>query len=103
MENDVIQKIRQLLRSRKISVTALSKAIGIPQSTLNRQITVESTMTLSTLNAILHYFPDISAEWLLRGKGEMSINGKPQQGATSTRSIGELEIDENGYLKLKIK
>ena len=56
-----------------MSVTGISKAINIPQATLYKQIAGESAMTLKTLSVLLDYFEDVSAEWLLRGKGEMKL------------------------------
>lgn len=73
MENDVLQRIREVIESKRMSVTGISKAINIPQATLYKQIAGESAMTLKTLSVLLDYFEDVSAEWLLRGKGEMKL------------------------------
>ena len=54
-----------------MSITALSKAINVPQPTLNRQINTDAPITLSNILLILSLFSDISAEWLLRGEGSM--------------------------------
>lgn len=74
MENDVLQRIREVIESKRMSVTGISKAINIPQATLYKQIAGESAMTLKTLSVLLDYFEDVSAEWLLRGKGEMILD-----------------------------
>lgn len=74
MENDVLQRIREVIESKRMSVTGISKAINIPQATLHKQIAGESAMTLKTLSVLLDYFEDVSAEWLLRGKGEMILD-----------------------------
>ena len=71
MESIVNQRIRNLLKQKGISITALSKVINIPQATLNRQISGESSMTVNVIESILTYFEDVSAEWLFRGRGEM--------------------------------
>lgn len=71
MESVINERIMTLLKQKGISITALSKAINIPQATLNRQISGNSSMTANTIESILTYFEDLSAEWLLRGKGEM--------------------------------
>lgn len=71
MKDTANQRVRVLLKQKGISITALSKAINIPQATLNRQISGESSMTINVIESILTYFEDVSAEWLLRGKGEM--------------------------------
>ena len=74
MKQDVLQRIKEVIESKKLSITGISKAINIPQATLHKQIVGESAMTLKTLNALLDYFKDISTEWLLRGKGAMICN-----------------------------
>ena len=86
----------------ELSITALSKRIGIAQQTLNRQIVGENAMSLTTVEAILSCFPEISAEWLLRGDGSMFKN---ENAIKSNESFSEKEfvviVDENGFLKLK--
>lgn len=54
-------------------------------------------MTLGTVDAFLQYFNDISAEWLLRGEGEMI------KGHSSTLSGTEfvVYVAEDGTLKIK--
>jgi len=71
MESVINKRIMTFLKQKGISITALSKAINIPQATLNRQISGNSSITANTIESILTYFEDLSAEWLLRGKGEM--------------------------------
>ena len=41
------------------------------QTTLNTQLRGESALSVLVVVKILEIFPDISAEWLLRGEGEM--------------------------------
>ena len=101
MENDVIQRIRKVIESDGISIAALSKKMGVLQQTLNRQVSGDGAMSLSTIYKFLSYYPNVSAEWLLRGKGEMNISEKPQRADILSKTLGELEIDENGYLRLK--
>lgn len=71
MESTVLQRINTLIKITGISVTQLSKEFNMVQTTLNRQISGLSQMPISTVEAFLHYFNDISAEWLLTGNGEM--------------------------------
>lgn len=98
MENAVIQRLKIVVEQKRLSVTALGKLIGVHPSTLNRQFNGESAMTLSTIDAFLQYFGDVSAEWLLRGEGSM-LKSKEKEG-TAGRICGEFEVDENGYLKI---
>lgn len=94
MENSVKQRIKEIISLKDISITALSKIIQVPQPTLNRQINTEAPMTLSNILLILNHFPDISAEWLLRGVGNMHKNVE-----ASTDSEEEEDSEEDKFYK----
>lgn len=104
METSVNERIKIIMEKNNISITSLSKRIGVAQTTLNRQISGEGNVTLATVCLLLDSFKDISAEWLLRGTGEMQLsnNSQPQQENNSPAIInGKFEVDEKGYLRLK--
>ena len=48
--------------------------IGIKQQTINNYTKRKRTVSLDAVIAILTAYEDVSAEWLLRGKGEMLIS-----------------------------
>lgn len=48
--------------------------IGIKQQTINNYTKGKRTVSLDAIIAILTAYEDVSAEWLLRGKGEMLIS-----------------------------
>lgn len=48
--------------------------IGIKQQTINNYTKGKRTVSLDAIIAILTAYEDVSAEWLLRGKGEMIIS-----------------------------
>ena len=74
MEKPVKQRIKKVLSSKRVSITALCKAIGVPQPTLNRQINTDAPMTLTNILLNLDYFSDVSVTWLLTGEGAMLKN-----------------------------
>ena len=47
---------------------------GIKQQTLNNYTTGKRGISLDAVISILSAYPDVSAEWLLRGKGEMILS-----------------------------
>jgi transcriptional regulator with XRE-family HTH domain len=71
MEKDVIQRIKEIISVYNINENILSKKIGIAQSTLNGYFNNNRKLSFTTISSILNEFEDISAEWLLRGKGNM--------------------------------
>lgn len=71
MESSVLERIKKVIKDNGYSITFLSKELGIVQTTLNRQIKGEVQLSAHTIEAFLHYFPSISASWLLTGEGSM--------------------------------
>lgn len=71
MENLITQRVREFLSCNSISINSLSKQINVAQATLNPQLRGDRTLAANIVVKILQAFPDISAEWLLRGEGEM--------------------------------
>lgn len=100
MEGVIVQRIRKVAESKGLSVTALSKIIGVVQQTLNRQISGDGAMPLSTVDKFLSSFPEISAEWLLRGEGEM-IKGEDKANGRCDERKFVVCVDKNGFLKLE--
>ena len=70
----ITNRIKELMNALGMSVNSLSKKIGLPQTTLDNQLRGVRKMSLATVEAILAAFDTLSAEWLLRGKGEMFVN-----------------------------
>lgn len=100
MKTTITQRIKELIDFKEMSINSFSKKINIVQTTLNRQINGDtSSIPVGTIEAILHYFPEISAEWLLRGEGEM-IKGANYMPKSFDAKI---EIDNEGCLKIKVK
>lgn len=71
MEDSVKQRLRGFLKEQNMSINQISLNANYPQSTLNKQINKETSMSLSTLLVLLDLFSELSAEWLLRGEGNM--------------------------------
>lgn len=74
MKSLVAQSIKSVLESKQISIAAFSKMIGMQQVTCNRQLRGDQAVSLGLIEGFLKEFDEISAEWLLRGKGEMLIS-----------------------------
>ena len=75
---DINQRIKEVLQKNDLSVTAFSKEVGLPQATVNRQLNGDARVSVDTIKAFLHRFRDVSAEWLLRGVGDM-CRGVPDE------------------------
>lgn len=71
MEAIIYQRVKCVLEDKSISVNALSKQINVAQATLNPQLRGDRTLAANIVEKILDAFPDVSAEWLMRGVGTM--------------------------------
>lgn len=74
MEATIYQRVKLVLEDKSISVNALSKQINVAQATLNPQLRGDRTLAANIVEKILTAFPDVSAEWLMRGIGTMYSN-----------------------------
>ena len=91
MESLIIQRISSILDHNKVTKQNLANEINMNQTTLGRQLKGEQALSAKLIEGFLHVFPDISAEWLLRGEGEMykSNSGSVQFEAAITPSQDE--------------
>ena len=74
MEDFVKQRIRIVLDRFNSNPTTLAKEHSVNKKTLNNQINSNTQLSSSTILLILESFEKVSAEWLLRGKGEMLLS-----------------------------
>lgn len=74
MEATIYQRVKLVLEDKSISINALSKQINVAQATLNPQLRGDRTLAANIVEKILTAFPDVSAEWLMRGVGTMYSN-----------------------------
>lgn len=73
IENALTERFKELISAKSASVLDFSRLIGVAQTTLNSQLSSTKGVSSNVILLTLDTFPDVSAEWLLRGKGEMLI------------------------------
>lgn len=76
---DTVQRIKKVLEYSGLSVRAFSIRCGINQPTLDKQLKGLRGISIETILSILSAFPEVSAEWLMRGDGDMmkdAVNSK---------------------------
>lgn len=74
MEVTIYQRIMLILEDKQVSVNALSKLVDMSQTTLNTQLKGERTLSANVVAKVPVAYPDVSAEWLMRGVGTMYSN-----------------------------
>ena len=88
-----IERIKMLISENAKSERDFAMKIGVNQVTLNNYTANKRKLSLEIIEAILNAFPEISAEWLLRGTGSMMLN-------ETSDSIKANDFDEAWYKKV---
>lgn len=104
MENAVKERIKEVLHYKKITLSGFAGDNNALQKKLSRQINLGGGLTFETISAILERYPDISAEWLLRGNGEMhkaSAHADTNQISEVGESYLKLIKTQNEQIKLQ--
>lgn len=78
---EIVQRIKKLIEEKygARGSSSFAKAIGVEQVTLSRHLNGSRNLSLDVIDAILRTFPDVSAEWLLRGiesDGEIALSSE---------------------------
>ncbi len=72
--NTINGRIREIILSVGITDSAFAKRIGVTQSVIASMFQRGTEPSAKVLTSILLTYEDISAEWLLRGKGQMLLS-----------------------------
>lgn len=66
---DILPRIETLRDKYRLTAGQIAEIQGVNRSQVNRHLTGVYPLTLEDVLAILEIYPDLSAEWLLRGRG----------------------------------
>lgn len=95
MESTVYQRIKEYIEINHISLNALAKTLNMNQSTVLRQVKGEQTLSSNLVESFLTAYPDVSAEWLMRGVGNMEIckYALPEEDSVGLGMVAEPILD----------
>jgi hypothetical protein len=71
MKESVLERINHLIEDCGESKNALANKCDMAPQTFGRYVNGDNKITVSLVSSLLEVFPDLSAEWLLRGEGSM--------------------------------
>lgn len=86
MEITVYQRIKAYIDDNHISLNALAKTLNMNQSTVLRQVKGEQALSSTLVENFLKAYPDVSAEWLMRGVEPIEV-GKTAECVAEKTSI----------------
>jgi plasmid maintenance system antidote protein VapI len=94
-ENDkkkgVCDRLEEFRDHAGITLNAFSTKIGMDQSTLHYQFHGKRALSLDTVLNTLANFDVLSAEWLLRGEGDMIIEQPSQEDQEEPKADARIE------------
>ena len=95
------QRITSVINKYSLTVNALAKQLQISQTTLSMQLKGERALSSHIVELVLSAFPNVSAEWLMRGVGDMLLPGSNPVGTEKEKEI--LPVANNEDLMWKAK
>ena len=75
----MVNRISKLIESTGLNPASFAAKIGVQQMTLWGQLNGKRKLSLDSVLAILNSYPELSAEWLMRGTGEMKKGNDAQE------------------------
>lgn len=104
----ITQRIKQVSDILEIKVSDLEKQIGASKGVLSRAISQNTDIHSKWLGVIVENYPQISAEWLLTGNGQMLKNQvlkseKEGGGLVTQQMIDKITEQAEEIARLKIE
>lgn len=86
----VLERLKKYIDTKGVSIAALEKAAGMSNAALRKTIQSGKGIGTDKLEKILSVCPDLSAEWLLRGEGDMLRNREVSRLAQICKELSEM-------------
>ena len=92
METTVNERVNAVIRKKNYNANTLGTLLNMSQQTTWNYLTGKTKMPFEFVEKILLAFPDVSAEWLVRGTGSMYLSQQAQQACAvvESESVGVL-------------
>ena len=80
----MINRINLILRAKNITARQFAEEIGIQPSGMSHILGGRNNPSLDFVTKVIRRYPEIDANWLLMGRGEMYASGHVAQAETKT-------------------
>jgi transcriptional regulator with XRE-family HTH domain len=99
-----VERIKKLIKEVSKSERDFSMKLGINPATLNLYMLEKRKLSLDVIEAILEVYPNISAEWLLRGEGNMFCREASASSSDDNfyKRVIDEQLDTISMLKKKV-
>jgi len=97
MENSITVRIFEIIERLNLNQTKLSQVLGITKSNLSEWKTGRGEPSPKVILKFLYYFPEVDANWLIRGKGIEPAAGQSVTGSANTVAQGGSKMMGNVF------
>lgn len=91
----VLERLKEYIDSQGITVAAFEKEAGLSNASFRKTLQSGKGIGSDKLEKILTIYPDLSAEWLLRGEGLMLNSEREREAGFSDSERKLVEICKN--------
>ena len=74
---DIVERIKQLMQDNELGAAAFADTIGVQRSSISHILSERNKPSLDFIHKILYAYPNVSAEWLLKGTGSENVMNNP--------------------------
>lgn len=101
MENLINERIKSVLDLNAKTPNGLANMVEMVPSTVSRQIKGDIALSAKLIEGFLRTFPDVSAEWLLRGEGSMYRTAAEEPPGAKVVSVADSAVWRAKYEAIK--
>lgn len=91
-------RLNEMLKAYGLNQRNIANELDLPTSTINNYYSGKKEAALRFLLALLKHYPDLSADWLMKGEGEMNKK-KEEVRSESYKELEDEIISLRGELK----
>lgn len=97
----IVERIKQLMHDNELSAAAFADTIGVQRSSISHILSERNKPSLDFILKILHAYPSVSVEWLLKGIKSKNAVVTPARNQEDIVTIQEdlVKPDENSVPK----
>lgn len=88
------ERINSILKYYKTNSSKFAEEIGVQKSSISHVLSGRNKPSLDFIQKLLSTYPEINADWLILGKGEM-INDDSRSNLFSTSPEKEMDVSEH--------
>ncbi len=81
----VLERLNEFIIAKGCSMKAFEESVGMSNGSIGTTIKNGQGLRSDKLENILSVYPELSAEWLLRGVGSMILDEKEQMGGSNNK------------------